>query len=116
MDVRSLGPLTVAKVAWQSPRGGRVLTVVAKATFDLVHGEARLAERQDEPAEGDRPFEDGGGSPSQAHKSSVQVPSDLAPFKPHADVLVVGHAFAPDEKPVRSLVARLAVGEVDKSI
>lgn len=42
--------------------------------------------------------------------------SDLAPFKRRADVLVVGHAFAPERRPVGSLVARVVVGEVDKAI
>ena len=43
-------------------------------------------------------------------------PSDLVPFKPRADVLLVGHAFAPKGEGVRSLVARLVTAGVDKAI
>ncbi len=130
MDVRSLGPLTVGSVMWQSPRGGWVQTVVVKATFDLVPGEARLADKQDEPAGRDHPYEDatdprsragadgrpGSQPPTSEASRSVYAPSDLAPFKPHTDVVLVGHAYAPGEEPVKSLVARLVVGELDKSI
>src|SRR5206468_2579065 len=47
---------------------------------------------------------------------SLYSPSDLAPFKQRGDVMLVGHAFAPRGEPVRSLVVRIIVGEVDKSI
>jgi hypothetical protein len=107
MDVQSLGPLKVGSLLWQSPRGGWVLTIAAKATFELTQGEARLAERQEELLSRDRGYDDGPG---------VQAPTDLAPFKPLVDLLVVGHAFAAREEPPRPIVARVAVGEIDKSL
>ena len=42
--------------------------------------------------------------------------SDFIPGKARADVILVGYAFAPRKEPVCSLVARLNVGELDKSI
>src|SRR5262249_25075340 len=42
--------------------------------------------------------------------------SDIVPVKEKADVVLVGYAFAPGRKKVRSLVARLCVGSIDKSI
>src|SRR5262249_49368757 len=38
------------------------------------------------------------------------------PFKPRADVFLVGHAYAPRGQPVAWLTARRIVGDVDKSI
>jgi hypothetical protein len=109
MEVRSHGPLRVGWLLWQSPRGGWVLTVVAKATFDLGPTTSRLSDRQDLVHEDDL-YED--ADPSR----SLRSPSDLAPFKPRADVIVVGHAFTPRSEPARSVVARVQIGELDKSI
>jgi hypothetical protein len=36
--------------------------------------------------------------------------------KPKADVVLVGHAYAPAKQPARSWMTRLVVGELDKSI
>ena len=47
---------------------------------------------------------------------SVYAPSDLAPLKNRVDVTLVGSAYAPKGQAVRSLLARLIVGEIDKSI
>ena len=108
MEVQSLGPLRVGSLLWQSPRGGWVLTVVGKATFDLLQGDARLSERQEDVLVRDRLYEDGQGG--------VHTSTDLVPFKPHVDVYVVGHAFAAREETPRVIVARVAVGEIDKSV
>ncbi|HVY48110.1 MAG TPA: DUF2169 domain-containing protein, partial [Minicystis sp.] len=107
--VRSLCPLRATGLHWQAQHGGWVLTIVAKGTFDLAPGESRLSDRQEDVGEEDNHWND---DPQR----SVYAPSDLAPFKPRADVVLVGHAFSPRGEPVRSLVARVVVGELDKSI
>ena len=109
MQVDSDCPLRPGWVIWQMANGALVLTVVAKATYQLQPVECPLAPTQDEPAEVDQHWDD------DAWKS-VRVPDDLVPFKARADVLVVGRAFAPGGKPVRSLTVRVVVGEVDKSV
>jgi hypothetical protein len=86
-----------------------VQTVVCKATFDLLPGVAKLSQAQDHPNENDDYWND---DPVR----SLHAPSDLTPFKPRADVLLVGHAFAPRREAVRSLLVRLVVGLIDKSI
>lgn len=86
-----------------------MLTVVARATFLLRPGEAPLAPSQEAPAAEDRHWGD------DAARSLYQ-PRDLVPAKPLAEVILVGSAFAPDRRPTRALVARLAVGDVDKRI
>lgn len=109
MDVVSTCPLRVGSIVWRSAPGAWVLTVVCKATYALKPGESPLAREQDEINEGDGYWNDD-------ESRSLHVASDLAPFKVRGDVLLTGHAFAPGGRPVRSLVARMIVAGVDKSI
>ncbi|AUX27744.1 hypothetical protein SOCEGT47_083420 [Sorangium cellulosum] len=109
MNVITAGPLPAASILWQPQAGAWVLTVVCKATFLLRPGEALFAPEQDPPSQGDATGE-------EAPSRSLQSASDLAPAKPRADVVLVGFAFAPGKVPVRSLMTRMIVGDVDKSI
>ena len=109
MEIVSACVLPVGWIVWQSRSSGASLTVVCKATYALCPGESPLADEQDPVNATDRFWND---DPRQV----LVLPSDLAPFKRRADVLLTGHAHAPRGKPARALVARLRVGEVDKSI
>lgn len=109
MDVVSTGPLPVASLRWQARPSVWVLTVVCKATFTLAPGESKLAPQQEPIRERDVHEDDDVAR-------SLREASDLAPFKAGADVVVVGHAFSPGREPVRSLIARLVVGSIDKPI
>ncbi|MFT3772890.1 MAG: DUF2169 domain-containing protein [Minicystis sp.] len=109
MEIVSTGRLPVASVLWRTGPHAFALTVVCRATFSLAPVESDLAAEQDAPNEEDTHWND---DPSR----SLSAPSDLAPFKPRADVILVGNAYAPRGEPVRSLIARLKVGEIDKSI
>ena len=109
MDVIALSPLRTGSVVWQPRRGSWVLTAVCKATFSLAQTESTLAEEQEYPNEDDNHWND---DPAR----SLYSPSDLVPYKPRADVMVVGHAFAPRKEPARSVVARIIVGEMSKAI
>jgi hypothetical protein len=109
MHVVSTGPLPVASLLWQARPAVWVLTVVSKATFTLAPGAARLAAAQEPIREEDAHHDDD-------EALSLLEASDLVPLKPGADVVLVGHAFAPGGAPVASLVARLVVGTVDKSL
>src|SRR3569832_1582547 len=101
MDVVSLCPIRAGALVWQPRPGALTLTVVCTATFALRPGEAVLATHQDALNDDENPAR------------SVYSPGDLVPMKPRADVLLVGHAFAPKGEGVRSLVARLATSGVD---
>lgn len=109
MQVLSACPLRVASLAWQPRPGAFALTVVCKATYRLVPGTAPLASVQEEPHSLDAWW---GDNP----RASLRHAGDLAPFKRRADVLLVGHAYAPGGQPVPALTARLVVGEIDKAI
>src|SRR5580698_2170648 len=109
MDVVSLCPLRVGSLLWQPRRGTWVLTAVCKATYVLLPAESPLAQAQEYPNEDEGHWND---DPAR----SLHAPCDLVPFKPRADVVLVGHAFAPRKEPARSVVARLVVGEVSKAV
>src|SRR4051794_39483342 len=100
MDVVSLCPLPAAPLLWQRAPSRWALTVICKATYLLEPGTAPLAPDQEPLNEHEDHWDD---DPSR----SLFAPSDLVPWKPRADVLLVGSAFARSGQPVRSLVARL---------
>lgn len=109
MKIVSFAPLAVGPLVWQAQASEWSVTVIVKATFWLVHGgEATLADEQ-EPLLGDRHFADDPGA-------SLYASSDWAPIKPRADVVLVGHAYAPEGAEVSSLTARLQVGGLSKSL
>ena len=109
MEVVPLSPVHVASLRWRRDARTWVLTLVAKMTFALQPGEMRPSPQQERLHERDHHGDD---DPTR----SLVGASDMAPFKPRADVLLVGHAFAPQGGRVRSLVARLVCGSVDKAI
>src|SRR6476620_10749291 len=108
MQIVALSALPVGSLLWQQRAGVWVLTVVCKATYALAPGEMRLAEEQEPINERDRPWSD--------EIRSLYAASDLSPVKPGADVVLVGQAYAPGGTPVRSLLARLTVGDVAKLV
>ncbi|MDI1432131.1 DUF2169 family type VI secretion system accessory protein, partial [Polyangium sorediatum] len=110
MEVVSACPLRVGSILWQPREGAYVLTVVCKATFTLAPEVSSLAEEQDDPNEHDEYWDDDA-------RRSLSAASDLAPFKRGADILLVGHAYAPHASPGGPFFARLGVGDVlDKAI
>lgn len=108
IEVVEVCPLKTATIQWQSPKAP-ILTLVVKATYDLVAGMATLCETQDDVNDRDLHAEN---NPELGLYSA----SDLAPFKPRADVTVVGKAYAPTGELARALVARLRVGAIDKQV
>ncbi len=109
MDVVSLSSLRVGSIVWQPRSGACSLTIVCKATYKLMPVECPLDTEQEPVCEADSYWND-------EDSRSLREASDLAPYKPRADVIVLGSAYAPRQQPVGSLIARLIVGDVDKSI
>ncbi len=109
MEIVRLGPLPVASVTWQPAPHACAITLVCKATFPLAPGEASLAQTQEQPCQNDVYWN------NEAHRSLFS-PGDLAPIKLRADVLLVGSAYAPHGEQVRSLITRLKIAGIDKSL
>jgi hypothetical protein len=108
MHVVGVAPLEVGSLVWEE-RGGVCLTVVCKATYRVLQGHLEPAPER-EPIRAEDAHVDGDTA------KSLLAPSDLVPRKARADVTLVGHAYAPRGGPVRSLVARLSLGPVDKEV
>src|SRR5262245_36707106 len=109
MELVSVSPLRVTSLLWQKGPAAWVLTVICKATFDLAPGESPLAPDQEAPNETDNYWD-------ADVTRRLYAPSDLAPLKVPADVVLVGSADAAGGVPARSLVARLIASKIDKSI
>lgn len=77
--------------------------VVMRATFDIVpNEELKLAEEQQPLALSDDYF-------GEINRSSVMQESDLSPYKPKCDVIVIGSAYAPSGKPAPRFEAGIRI-------
>jgi hypothetical protein len=110
MSGAALFPFVTSTLPWESGPGQWNLTVCLKATFSLTSGagEPVLASQADGSHE-DVLFD-------QIPLASLYSPSDFVPYKPRADILLVGHAHAPRGAPVDDLVVRLRVGDFSKAL
>lgn len=88
---------------------GPMLVVVVKRVFHLVPGQP-LTPVEPPPAPG------GGLFAGDDPHGECLADSELAPFKPQADVLVSGACHAPDGRAVPALVAGFTIGPVQKRI
>ena len=112
---RSLGPVPLLQLANDTPFAVRILpwtgvdnkpglSIVVKATLVIVReGGDVLPTLKQLPL-----FTTDVMSDTKA--GSVRFESDLVPFKPRTDVVLIGRAYAPGGKPVTRLMAGLRVG------
>src|SRR6185503_9351820 len=108
LEIISLCPFTVGTLIWQGQGGAWTLSTCVKGTFTLVHGRDALIAQEQEPVGVDRYFAGSG--------ASLFSPSDVVPYKPRTDVMLVGHAYAPKGRPADALVARFTIGELTKAV
>jgi uncharacterized protein YjbI with pentapeptide repeats len=88
VPVAGASPFTTFTLPWQMKAGKDTLAVIVKATCDLApDGRLTLRDEADPPS-GD--LHDA-GDPMR----TLLYPSDFVPFKPRADVVLTGHAYAP---------------------
>lgn len=103
-------PFKIETLPTKGPKGNTVLTIIVKGTFDIQHGEpATVASEQIPVTYGDE-FHNGKA------EGSVKFESDVAPFKPCTDIVLVGKAYAPGGRPVQILDVSLRVGKIKKTI
>ena len=94
----------------QSPDGRYVLSVLLKRTFDIVPGADCVRAAEDVPLNAGEVFWD------HPMNSSVRYESDFIPFKLATDVVLNGHAHAPDGSPVAAMNVSLQVADVRKTL
>src|SRR5580692_9339472 len=99
MKTVSLCPFPVLPLLWQGHGGRLALTVVVKATLRMVHGQEAAVAGAQEALGGDRTWPDD-------PRGGLLAPTDWVPQKPRADLLLVGHAYAPPGEAVERLQAR----------
>jgi hypothetical protein len=94
-----------------SPDRTRSLTAVLAATFSLPDIDGAVCEPAPEQLE-PQLYPSYVGEPL---RSSILRPADVVPYKPGTDVVLVGHAYAP-EGPVEELTVSVKVGSLHKTI
>ncbi len=110
MSTSNQTPFSVFTTPGEGPDNRRVLTIIVKGTFTFEPDSIASVAPEQEPIL----FADVFSDPESA--SSLRFEDDLAPFKPRADVVVVGSAVAPGGQAVTSLDVGFAVGPLDKTI
>ena len=84
--------------------------VVVKGTFIIgSDGKATAAVEQEPLVYADTHYGDPGST-------CIKYECEFAPFKPRADVLVNGHAYAPQGKPVKEMSVSLEIGRTKKEV
>jgi len=84
--------------------------VVVKGTFMLEgRGDSRLAEVQE-------PLVSADVYRGEPGATSLQAECDFVPFKPRADILIMGHAVSPSGKPVTESMVALEFGLLRKFV
>ncbi len=102
-------PMEVAWHAWQARPSQWSLTVVVKATFELVpEGECALAREQALPT-GDEHHDDDA-------ERSLRYASDLDPLKPRGECMVIGSFHAPGGRPVTQSKVAFQIGSIGKQL
>jgi hypothetical protein len=100
MEVAPLSSIPAWACVWSNAARKSFATIVCKATFELRPDLMSLASEQ-------LPL---------LNRDSAYAPSDLAPFKPRADVALVGSAHPPRGYAESTLEATLRVGSVHKRV
>ena len=84
------------------------LYLIVKATFDISR-DLTLSDEQAKPIDADVYW-------TEAGKSSVKYASDMHIGKPSTDIIMLGHACAPNKQEVTQLDVALSVGAVSKTV
>jgi len=101
-------PLRAVMALMPDRRGVESLVLLVKATFSLDEA-PRLLDAQ-------RPLQVGDVWTGQAGASSLLAPNEFHPPKPSTDVLLQGHAQAPDQRPRTSVDVAVTVGSLHRRI
>jgi hypothetical protein len=111
MEIINNTPFAVEALPFNcGPEGKPILTIIVKGTFSInADASATFEEEQIPIAFGDELYED-------SDSVSVKYESDIVPFKPRADIVLVGKAYAPGGRAVGGLDVALRVGSLSRVI
>jgi hypothetical protein len=110
MKIVNETPMTVFALPGKGLENNTALTVIVKGTFAIEANKPVTLAPEQEPVIFADQLQDPekGGSP--------RFEDDIAPFKPRADIVIVGKAIAPEGQPARSLDVGFRVGQITKAI
>jgi len=108
LQLKNATPFAADIAIFPNEQGIDTLYTVVKATFTLGNAWT-LAEEQLPPQEGDEYW----GEPET---SSIKYASDFHTGKPSTDIVVIGEACAPNQKPVKRLEVQVSVGQLNKTL
>ncbi|SEW44150.1 hypothetical protein SAMN04488515_3162 [Cognatiyoonia koreensis] len=109
MQVRNLTPY--AHLTYANEDADRRLfdILIVKATYQYVDGKLVTAIEQEPLNFSDTCF-------GAVNETPLRYPSDLVPYKPRADVIVIADAHAPDSKPAAQWDCTVQVGAMRHSV
>lgn len=110
MDIINNTPFTVATMLWEDFQEQPKLTVIIKGTFAIAANQAASVSTEQ------LPIFIADGLDEKDATTSIRFESDMVPFKPRADVVLIGRARAPGSQPVTQLDVSLRVGRLEKTI
>jgi hypothetical protein len=108
--INNITPYKASAVILRDRSGIEVFVVVVKGVYAIdTTGVTAVAQNQVEPTLVPKFL----GDPAT---SSLEEDTDFVPTKPTTDILLHGHAFAPNDRPVRQIEVSLSVGPIKKSL
>lgn len=108
--VKNDSSFKVSVLLWQDLHGTSKLSIIAKNTFKMLPGkEVQLSDKSIPLFKQTHFYDD-------KDDGSILYESDLVPFKPLADIVVVGKAHTPNKKSQQILDVGLQVGKTKKII
>ncbi len=109
LQLKNKTPFAAQLALFPNQQGIDTLYIIVKATFNIGR-KWTLADEQKQPTGADEYW---GDDPAT---SSIKYASDLHIGKPATDIVMLGHAWAPEGMPVNQLDVALSVGHVGKHI
>lgn len=108
LQLQNNTPFAANMALFPNEEASDTLYIMVRATFN-VGKQWTLVNEQLPPCEGDEYW----GEPG---KSSIKYASDYHTGKPGSDIIMLGHAFAPDRKKVHQLDVSLTLGQIHKTV
>ena len=108
LQLQNSTPFAATMALFPNEEAIDTLYIIVKATFNISN-QLTLADEQLPPVAADVYWTDPG-------KSSIKYASDFHIGKPATDILMLGHACAPNKKKVSELDVSLSVGQARKTV
>lgn len=108
LQLKNRTPFAANMALFPDEQGIDTLYVLVRATFNIGK-QWTLTDKQEPPIVADEYWAEPG-------KSSIKYGSDFHTGKPCSDIIMLGHAYAPDNRKINQLDVSLNVGQVHKKI